>query len=363
MRYFQLESRWLEEFAAFLGGAEAIERKAREHGAFRRARGVGSALDLVRLALMHGPGGLSLRGLAAAAEADGVAQISDPAAFKRLRKAADFLEALCRDAVALKNQRAPSEEPGKSRRLRLVDASRLEGPNGRCWRLHMAYDPHAARIVEAKITSTQEGESFRRFDPRPGDIVIGDRGYAQPDGLRRVVQAGADVIARVTWNSLKLSDLNGAPLDWLALFEQARRLQTLELPALVKKSRGRFDPLKVRLVIVKKPAEAAEKARLQALHASQKDQRKRVDPRTLESAEFLMLVTSLPVEEFPPDRVAELYRLRWQIELAFKRLKSLLHIDRLPAKSDEMARTWLHAHLLLALYVGHIQDVLDAFSP
>jgi hypothetical protein len=363
MRDFQLDSTWLQEFATFLGGAEAIERKAREYGAFRRARGVKSALDLVRLALMYGPGGLSLRGLAAAAEADGVARISDPAAFKRLRKAADFIEALCRDALASLPDCPRRGEAAKTRALRLVDSSRLDGPNGRCWRLHMAYDPHGARIVEAKITPTKVGESLRQFDPQPEDIVIADRGYAQPDGLRRVVEAGADVIVRVTWNSLKLTDPQGHSLDWLALLARARKLQTLELPVLVRKPRGRFKPLAMRLLIIAKPPEAADKARNKALRANQKDQRKRIDPRTLESADFLMLVTCAPVEGFPPERVAELYRARWQIELAFKRLKSLLHIDHLPAKCDETARTWLHAHLLLALYADHVQGALDEFSP
>jgi IS4 transposase len=43
--------------------------------------------------------------------------------------------------------------------------------------------------------------------------------------------------------------------------------------------------------------------------------------------------------------------MRWQIELAFKRLKSLLNIDRLPAKNPHLARAWLNAHLLLALLI------------
>nr|MDN1021419.1 transposase [Escherichia coli] len=33
------------------------------------------------------------------------------------------------------------------------------------------------------------------------------------------------------------------------------------------------------------------------------------------------------------EQVADCYRLRWQIELAFKRLKSLLHLDALRAKN------------------------------
>src|SRR5438094_1907872 len=46
-----------------------------------------------------------------------------------------------------------------------------------------------------------------------------------------------------------------------------------------------------------------------------------------------------------------LYRVRWQIELAFKRLKSILRLDRLPAKSPGLAQAWIAAHLLIALLV------------
>jgi IS4 transposase len=58
-----------------------------------------------------------------------------------------------------------------------------------------------------------------------------------------------------------------------------------------------------------------------------------------------------------------LYRFRWQIELAFKRLKSLLHIDRLPAKDPNLARAWLHAHLLFALLVDETMSELGEISP
>uniref|UniRef100_UPI0039A68DDF transposase n=1 Tax=Rhodospirillum sp. A1_3_36 TaxID=3391666 RepID=UPI0039A68DDF len=52
-----------------------------------------------------------------------------------------------------------------------------------------------------------------------------------------------------------------------------------------------------------------------------------------------------------PEQIASLYRLRWKIELAFKRLKSLLGIDELPAKDPDLARSWLSAKLLTALLI------------
>jgi IS4 transposase len=56
------------------------------------------------------------------------------------------------------------------------------------------------------------------------------------------------------------------------------------------------------------------------------------------------------------------YRLRWQIELAFKRLKSLLHIDQLPTLTPNGSRSWRYAHLVMALLCDDLsQDFLESF--
>ncbi len=82
---------------------------------------------------------------------------------------------------------------------------------------------------------------------------------------------------------------------------------------------------------------------------------------TLASAGFLMVLTSLPPEVAAPERVMAIYRLRWQIELAFKRLKSGLGIHRLVARDPVMARSWLLAHLILALLIEDATgEVLDS---
>ena len=75
-----------------------------------------------------------------------------------------------------------------------------------------------------------------------------------------------------------------------------------------------------------------------------------------------MLGTSLPAEHYPAAELLTAYRLRWQIELAFKRLKSLLHIDKLPARTELGARSWLYPHLILALSCDDLsQDFLESF--
>ena len=75
----------------------------------------------------------------------------------------------------------------------------------------------------------------------------------------------------------------------------------------------------------------------------------------------MLLVTSLPRSGYSAPAILAAYRLRWQIQLAFKRLKSLLHIDRLPTRTGAGSQSWLYAHLILALLCDDLsQDVLGS---
>ena len=92
--------------------------------------------------------------------------------------------------------------------------------------------------------------------------------------------------------------------------------------------------------------------------ASRKQEK--LDPRTLIAAGFMVLVTSLPAE-IPAEEICAVYRLRWQIELAFKRMKSLLHVDRIPTRTTAGGLSWLYPHLILTLLTEDIcQDFLES---
>ncbi len=319
---------------------------------------------MLRLAFMYGPGGLSLRGLAATANADGLGRLSDVALLKRLRGAGCWLSALCRHVLASGADRDhPTDPSAPTRPIRIVDGSRLEGPGERAWRLHLAYDPRTSRITDASITRLDQGERLDRLPPEAGAIYLADRGYPQPDGLSRLREAGADVPVRLTWNSLRLRDSEGRPLDWHRVFAEAHAHGELDMKVTVHKPRGAFPPLPMRLVLIPKPPDAAARARASAQWASRKDQRKRTNPLTLEAADHVILLTSLPADAFSIERLGALYRLRWQIELAIKRMKSLLRIDRLPAKDDALASAWLHAHLLFALLIDATTVEMGDFPP
>jgi hypothetical protein len=108
-----------------LAGALDLEASAKASGALRRRRAVSDAATLLRLALAHGPGGLSLRSAAAWAGVSGVAQLSDVAWRKRLQSAGDWLGQI---AGALLCGRDAARCATAGRRLRLVDSSSFSHP-------------------------------------------------------------------------------------------------------------------------------------------------------------------------------------------------------------------------------------------
>lgn len=337
-----------------------LEASARASGALARRRQVRSGSDLLRLALAYGPGGQSLRQTAAWAELQQLATMSDVGLMYRLRDAADWLAQV---AGALMSQREPGQVlAGLGLRLSVIDASTIGAPGkGPRWRLHGVYDVAHERFAQLDLTGSREAEALERARLGPGDLEMGDRVYARPGGLRHLTEAGAEFLVRLGRRSLTLAMADGAAFDLASVLDQSEADGACDLNVLVLDKTG-LAPLPVRLVVLKKPPEAAESARKQALRASQRGGH-RNDPLSLRAAGHLMLVTSLKRERASRQQLAALYRLRWRIELAFKRLKSLLHIDRLPAKDKNLARAWIYAHLIAALLIEDLSPDLRDSPP
>lgn len=71
----------------------------------------------------------------------------------------------------------------------------------------------------------------------------------------------------------------------------------------------------------------------------------------------------MPADVLTAGEIMELYRLRWQIELAFKRLKSIMGLGHLPKWSDASCRAWIHGKLFSALLIERLLDAAEAVSP
>lgn len=340
-----------------------LDSLALETKAIQRRRELVDGASLLRLALARGPGGFSLRQTAGWASLLGIAELSNPAVHYRLKQAADFLSALVERLLATKVAGANLRWAGRT--LRLADGTCVSTPGskGTDWRVHGVFDLGRGGFSHLELTDQHGAEAIGRGAPLAGEIRIGDRNYAKVAALKRFLTQSdgkSDFIVRIGWNALHLSTLRGRPFDLIGYLQglpTGMRPHEIKLRAIA----GRGETaMGLRLIVQRKTPEATEATRL-ALRRAAIRKGKQLDPRSLIAAEFMILGTSLVTSEYPANGILAAYRLRWQIELAFKRLKSLLHIDRLPTRTERGSRSWLYAHFILALLCDDLsQDFLES---
>jgi hypothetical protein len=355
----------IDHFPSFLARLPPgldIEALARETKAFRRARGVRSGTDLLRLSVAWGCSGYSLQCIAAWAGERGIAKVTDEALIQRLHNAGPFLEALTNRLL-----RRPEPTPSWHGRIfRVADSSGLSKPasKGTDWRIHAVYDLGLGGFTHLEVTDSHGAEALDRGTPVAGEIRVADRGYANAQAWQRFLQAqpaGVDFIVRMRWSTIRLVDAAGDLFDIIAwLRQRSAESETHEITVWARSGKHQ-KPIKIRLIARHKSAEAIEKTHKELRQLASRKQT-RLDPRSLVAAEYLVLATSLPAGEFAASEVLAAYRLRWQIELAFKRLKSLMKIGELRTSTPEGTRCWLYAHLIVALLCDDLsQDVLESF--
>jgi hypothetical protein len=338
-----------------LGGAASLDQTARATKAFTRPREIRCAEDLLRLVLAYCLGERGLRATAAWAAAVSLTDISNPAVLYRLRQCGDWLTLLIGQLFA-----ARLPQPGRGRLIRLVDATCVSKPgpearkNNRLWRVHAAFDLPRERFGCFELTDEHGGERLDRIPVVKGEIRVGDRAYLQPARIATVLNRGADVVLRAGWRGARWLNALRKPID---LHKELRKAGDRVDRSIWIACKGRA-PLAMRLIAVRLSNNAAEAAR----RAARKQGRKSgytPSRQTLDAASWLILVTSLPAGEYSTDDVLGIYRLRWRIELAFKRLKSLIDLKKPPGIDERSAKPWVLAHLLLILL---LEPLVDAFE-
>ncbi len=348
----------VSEALSALSSIVDIEATARQFKAFLRPRQVRSAEDLLRLILCYGAG-LSLREGSAWASSASIAELSNPGLLQRLRNAPAWLEHIVQQLL----ERAHVQPSGTwgGRRLRVMDATSLcqPGADRTTWRLHVSYDL-TGRVDGIELTDQSEVEHLSRFPCARGDICVADRGYAKAGDLRCVMAAGADFVVRSGWRALGLIDEHG---EAFRLFDVLANVgdEPQNHAAWLKSEKKGKPTIPIRLVIARLPPDQAEKARAK-LAANFRKRCRAESARSLEAAGFVVIATSLG-DSYSATDILDLYRLRWQIELLFKRFKSVMDLGALPAKCPKLAKTWILAKLILALLAENAARKLAESSP
>lgn len=340
---------------------EGWQQKAKELGALRRCRKFADAGVLLRTLLIHLADGCSLRETAVMAKTGGLVSISDVALLKRLHASGEWFRWLCTETMKKWVRQQPESVLDRDLEVRIIDGSMIKepGPTGSSWRLHYAISLPDLHCEQVYVTDPSVGESFERFQVAAGELFVGDRLYGTARNIAHVLRVDGQVLVRINHTNLPLRTPDGDKFD---LFAHLRTLSGTRLGDWPVRISHEGELFSGRLCAAKKSAVAAERARQKAKRKAQKAGY-RPTAETLEAASYIMAFTTLPRKPYGPRKALELYRGRWQIELVFKRMKSIIGLGHLPKTSEEGIRAWIHGKLFVAFLIEAMIVAGESFFP
>lgn len=355
------ESNWQFLLSVFPKDWEQI---ALETGALKGLRKNKDPENLLRTLLMHIGNGYSLRETVARARIAGLADLSDVGLLKRLRKCSLWLQTMAQ-RMLFENQ-CDSIPDSKNKRIRVFDASIIHEPgqSGSQWRLHFSLGLPSMECDYFEVTSASgvdTGETFARFPIDKNDYIIADRGYCSNRGIFYVVkECKAHVLVRNISSKTYLNP-DGEKFDLTANLETLKKAGSVSSwPVSLKNESG--DIVYGRICALRKNKDAIQQAQKKIKRIAARKQKK-TKPETLEHAKYVVVFTSFPEEEFSDREILDWYRIRWQVELVFKRFKSIAELGHLPKYDPRSSKAWLYGKLLLALVAERVMHLASEFSP
>lgn len=338
---------------------EGYDDACYEKKAMTRKRTVRDPLALLRLVLFYLSGNSSLIDVSQFALISGIGKISDVGFMKRFIKCKDWLVWLTQHILPDPVIQYQKPEWLMPYRVLAIDASDIveKGAVKRLWHLHYAVDIFSLTCSQFRITEQSTGESLKNFILEKGCLVIADRAYGTIKSIEHCLAAGGDFIIRIRNKPFNIFDSSGKKMilsSWLGKVGETAE----ELNVYIRNSEKQLVPLRICACRKTKAEIAAEKTRIKRMES-----RKQIKPseETVFTHNYMFVITSLP-QEISAAEILSCYRLRWQVEPVFKRLKPLLRPGSIPTKTKEAGEVWINGKILLSLLTEKYPGDID-FSP
>lgn len=331
---------------------QGFEQKATRCHAFQRARKVKSPLELFKLIMLYCGFDFSLRSCAGTF-AQTYGSISDEAVKKRLTACIHWIKETLNDLLCLQHT-----HPHGDLKFIVVDGSTVQEPGATqiSYRLHLAMDLMSLSWTDAVLTTDKIGENLQHYQLREGYVLIADRGYNCAKTIMPIVDQGADVIVRYSPNSMPVYTFDESnkktKIDWQQqLSRNPDQKQVIEGYMVLGNQR-----IKGYVHAYPRTAHhAKEERRIMLKKANQGGSKPR--SQTLYLTGWMLIFSTIPPNIITTEEIQNLYKARWQIELAIKRLKSILNIDLLRAKKgSQLAQVYLLGKLLYATLLEKINS-------
>ena len=337
------------------------EEKCFATKAIERVREIKTPKDLMTLALSYVAHGFSMLEMSEIARLRGIAKLSDVAFMGRFAKCKDWFVEILKSLEIGEVANYPKPHKLSEYNIKALDATDVteKGAVKRSYKLHYAINLFTMSSESYKITPPGVGESLTHFAIKPKDLIIGDRGYGSKTSIEHCLSNGGDFILRVRNNPFKLYDAEGSVVKITDYIEQATVDSAIDTTVYMERTKGEMQAL--RLCITKKPPEATARTARYIKRLESTGQR-RLTEETKRAHAYFFVLTSLPSDVASAEEVLGIYRLRWQVELYFKRLKSIMNFGDLPKRHEQGVLAWLNAKLIVALLIEKSIAGVD-FSP
>jgi hypothetical protein len=351
---------WAELLTYLPAGYDTLAKEMKQLEVQYGNAKITTADELLRFLFVHAGAGLPLRQTVAVVEGGGGPGISHVTLHQKMCRAAPYLQALVNELSSA--SRALSVELLAGYDVVAIDATADSSPgsSGTDVRLHTAIRLADLTVLYAEATGVTGGETLKRFPLQAGQLALVDRGYSNGPGVASAVKQGADVLGRLNRGALPLYKRDGERLDVMECLRSLKGRRTEEWPAEIRTElNGEVMVIQVRLVAVRLPKDEAEEARQRV----RKEHGKKTSPEMLEAAGYVALYTTVPAARMSAAHCIELYRLRWQVELLFKRWKSICGLDELPNFIEDTVLSWVLTKMLLMLILERMGAAAAVYSP
>lgn len=189
-----------------------------------------------------------------------------------------------------------------------------------------------------------------------GQLQLQDKGFFDSKAWQAAQARGAYLLMPLPhfltlWLTADVSEKE-APLD-LAAVLKASAENWLEWPKLMLGTKGHRIP-ELRLVAFRLSEESASRQRA-GLRESMRKQGRVPSAKALELAGWRLLLTNAPVDKLPTRMMSYVYRMRWQVELIFRQMKTVVRVDQARSENPHRVQSEIWARLICAvlLFLWH----------
>ena len=337
---------------------EGYQQACYETKAIERKRTVQTPEELLVMCLYYIYGS-SLMETSQLAKMNGTGKMSDVAFMKRFIKSSGWFQWITKNIKP--GYMCHYQKPGilQEYNVTAIDASDVytKGAVKQAWHLHYALDLFSLNCQQYKITDEKTGETLKNFKIRKNDLILADRAYATITGMEYCLENGGDFILRIRNKAFNLYNAQGRQVlltDWLEILDGGASCAMFYY----RDSQKNYKP--VRICALPKTEEEIKK---EEKRLKRKESRKqiKISDDTKFSHRYMFVATSLP-ETFTAEDILCIYRLRWQVEMVFKRYKSILGAGSVPVKTKDATEAWINGKRMLALLIEKFIGSVD-FSP